>query len=302
VTKPSWRGLWPAVTTQFQPDQSIDFAATARHVDYLIRAGSDGLIMLGTVGENTALEAAEKRAVVQCAIEATRGRVPVLSGVAEYTTPLACRYAAEMETLGIQGLMVLPAMVYKSDARESIAHFRDVARASALPVMVYNNPISYGVDVTPEMFVELAQEPTIVAIKESSDNIRRLTDLIAAVGDRFILFAGVDDLALESFLLGAVGWVSGLANAFPVESAQLFKLARAGRYEEARAVYRWLMPVLHLDTHPKLVQYIKLAQALAGLGTEWVRAPRLPLVGEERAQIEALIRHTLDRRPQLAAE
>lgn len=302
MTKPSWRGLWPAVTTQFQPDQSIDFAATARHVDYLIRAGLDGLIMLGTVGENTALEAAEKRAVVQCAIEAARGRVPVLSGVAEYTTPFACRYAAEMETLGIQGLMVLPAMVYKSDPRESIAHFRDVARASALPVMVYNNPISYAVDVTPEMFVELAQEPTIVAIKESSDNIRRLTDLIAAVGDRFILFAGVDDLALESFLLGAVGWVSGLANVFPVESAQLFKLARAGRWEEARAVYRWLMPVLHLDTHPKLVQYIKLAQALAGLGTEWVRAPRLPLIGDERAQIEALIRHTLASRPQLAAE
>ncbi len=302
MKKPSWQGLWPAVTTQFRPDQSLDLPATARHVERLIQAGSDGLIMLGTVGENTTLEPGEKLAVMQCALEAAAGRVPVMSGVAEYTTLLGCRYAAEMEKLGIQGLMVLPAMVYKSDARESLAHFRAIAQASALPVMIYNNPITYGVDVTPEMFVELAAEPTIVALKESSDNIRRLTDLIAAVGDRFILFAGVDDLALESFMLGAVGWVSGLANAFPVESARLYALARAGRYEEARALYRWFMPVLHLDTHPKLVQYIKLAQALAGLGSEMVRQPRLPLVGEERTQIEALLRRALAARPRLAAE
>jgi 1-pyrroline-4-hydroxy-2-carboxylate deaminase len=300
--KSDWRGVFPAVTTQFHDDLSLDLDATARHVERLIRAGVNGIIMLGTVGENTALEPDEKRAVVKRAIEAAKGRVPVLSGVAECSTALACRYAADMEKLGADGLMVLPAMVYKSDARETLAHFRTVARASRLPIMIYNNPISYGVDVTPEMFAELAGEKTIVALKESSDNVRRISDIVNACGDRYILFCGVDDLIVESVMLGVVGWVAGLVNAFPDESVQLFKLAAAGRYKEALPLYRWFMPILHLDCHTKLVQYIKFAQALAGLGSETVRAPRLKLEGEERARIGATIRAALESRPKLAAE
>ncbi|MFO1056020.1 MAG: dihydrodipicolinate synthase family protein [Dongiaceae bacterium] len=296
-----WRGVYPAVTTQFRGDQSLDLEATAAHVDMLLRAGVHGLIMLGTVGENCSLEPAEKRAVMKMAVERTKGRVPVLSGVAEYTTQLACRYAAEMATLGVDGLMVLPAMVYKSDARETLAHFRAVARASDLPIMVYNNPIAYHVDVTPAMFGELATEPTIVAIKESSDDVRRLTDIVNEVGDRYILFSGVDDLALESMMLGTVGWVSGLVNAFPAESLQLYRLALAGRYQEALPLYRWFMPLLHLDVSTKLVQYIKIAQAMAGLGTETVRAPRLTLEGEERARVAGIIEAALAARPKLAA-
>src|SRR5208282_1112136 len=280
--KCDWRGVFPAVTTQFRDDLALDLEATARHAERLIQAGVRGLIMLGTVGENTTLEAEEKRAVMRSAIAVAKGRVPVLSGVAECSTALACRYAAEMEKLGADGLMVLPAMVYKSDARETLAHFRAVARASKLPIMIYNNPISYGVDVTPEMFAELANEQTVVALKESSDNVRRISDIVNACGDRYVLFCGVDDLVLESAMLGVVGWVAGLINAFPEESVRLFGLAAAGRYREALPLYRWFMPILHLDCHTKLVQYIKYAQALAGLGSETVRPPRLRLEGEER--------------------
>ncbi len=300
--KCDWRGVFPAVTTQFRDDLALDLEATARHVERLIQAGVRGLIMLGTVGENTALEAEEKRAVMRSAIAVAKGRVPVLSGVAECSTALACRYAADMEKLGADGLMVLPAMVYKSDARETLAHFRAVARASKLPIMIYNNPISYGVDVTPEMFVELANEKTVVALKESSDNVRRITDIVNACGERYILFCGVDDLVLESAMLGVVGWVAGLINAFPEESVRLFGLAAAGRYREALPLYRWFMPILHLDCHTKLVQYIKYAQALAGLGSETVRPPRLKLEGEERERIGAIVRAALDSRPKLAAE
>ncbi len=189
--------------------------------------------------------------------------------------------------------MVLPAMVYKSDPRETIAHYRSVARATDLPIMVYNNPVSYGVDITPEMFVDLGDEPKLVAIKESSENVRRITDLRNACGDRYILFCGVDDLVLESLLLGATGWVSGLVNAFPAENRLLWDLARAGRWDEARAVYRWYTPLLHLDTHVKLVQYIKLAQQECGLGSEMVRAPRLTLEGEERERVLAIIRRSI---------
>jgi 4-hydroxy-tetrahydrodipicolinate synthase len=254
------------------------------------------------VGENTALEPEEKRAVLKAAVEAAAGRVPVLTGVAECSTAQACRYAEDAKTLGVDGLMVLPAMVYKSDGRETMAHFRAVARATDLPVMCYNNPVSYGVDITPEMFADLADEPTLVAVKESSDDVRRLTDLANACGGRYVLFCGVDDLIVESVLLGVTGWVAGLVNAFPAESVRLFELARAGRWEEAKALYRWFMPLLHLDCHVKLVHYIKLAQAMAGLGSETLRAPRLALEGAERERIMAIIQAGLDARPRLAAE
>jgi len=298
---PDWRGVFPALTTQFRPDQSIDFEATVRHLEILIRSGIHGVILLGSVGENTALEGDEKRAVLRHLVKVVNGRIPVLTGVAEYTTAGACRFAADAAAAGVDGFMVLPAMVYKADRRETLAHFRAVARATPLPVMIYNNPVSYYVDVTPEMFAELADEPTIVAIKESSDNVRRFTDLVNLTGDRFVLFCGVDDLILEALLLGAVGWVSGLVNAFPEENRALWDLATAGRWEEARALYRWYTPLLHLDTRIKLVQYIKLAMAETGLGSEMVRAPRLPLVGEERDEIRAIIRRAVATRPALPA-
>jgi 4-hydroxy-tetrahydrodipicolinate synthase len=285
------------VTTLFRDDQSLDIPSTLRHVERLSASGVHGLIMLGTVGENCSLEPGEKRELLGAAVKHVNGRVPVLAGVAEYTTSLACRWAADAARLGADGLMVLPPMVYKGDARETIAHFRSVARATALPILCYNNPPAYGTDVTPEMFAELADEPTLAAIKESSENVRRITDLVNLLGNRYVLLCGVDDLVLESVLLGAVGWVSGLVNAFPDENRLLWDLATAGRWDEAREIYRWYTPLLHLDTHPKLVQYIKLAMAERDFGPETVRAPRLPLVGQERDRVLEVIRRAIATRP-----
>jgi 4-hydroxy-tetrahydrodipicolinate synthase len=295
--KTTWRGVFPAATTQFHDDQSLDLAGTVAHVERMIRAGAHGMIMLGTVGENCSLEPAEKLEILRETVRQVAGQVPVLSGVAECSTALACRFAEDARKAGVDGLMVLPAMVYKSEPRETVTHFRAVAKATDLPILCYNNPVSYGVDITPAMFADLADEPRFIAIKESSENVRRITDLVNCCGDRYLLFCGVDDLVLESVLLGAVGWVSGLVNAFPEENRLLWDLATAGRYEEARRVYRWYTPLLHLDTHPKLVQYIKLAMAEAGQGSEMVRAPRLPLVGREREEILDLIRRALRTRP-----
>src|SRR5437762_1903941 len=207
-----WKGVFPALTTQFKKDQSLDLEATARHLEAMIKGGIHGVILLGSVGENTALEPEEKLTVLREMLPVAAGRIPVLTGVSEYTTAMACRYAKNAEKIGLDGMMVLPAMVYKADQRELLTHFRTVARASGLPIMIYNNPVSYNVDLTPESFVELQNESTVVAIKESSDNVRRITDLINLVGNRFLLFCGVDDLVLESILLGAQGWVSGLVN------------------------------------------------------------------------------------------
>jgi len=292
-----WRGVFPAAVTHFHDDESLDLDATMKHLDAMIAAGVDGLIMLGTVGENCSLEYAEKLDVLRRTVKHVNGRVPVLTGVAECSTKLACRFAADAEKIGVDGLMVLPAMVYKADGREAMAHFRAVAKASGLPIMVYNNPVSYGVDITPEMFVELADEAKFVAIKESSENVRRITDLKNLCGDRYVLFCGVDDLVLEAVLLGAVGWVSGLVNAFPAENRLLWDLATSGRSEEALKVYRWYTPLLHLDTHVKLVQYIKLAVRECGLGSEKTRAPRLPLAGAERERILGVIRKGIATRP-----
>ena len=293
----NWQGVFAAVTTQFRGDQSLDLDATARHVEKLIKAGVHGIIMLGTVGENCSLEYPEKLEILRTTVRQVAGRVPVLTGVAECTTALACRFTADARKAGVDGLMVLPGMVYKSDPRETMVHFRAVARATDLPVMCYNNPVSYGVDITPAMFAELADEPRFVAVKESSENVRRITDLKNLCGDRYLLFCGVDDLVLESVLLGAVGWVSGLVNAFPEENRLLWDLATEEKYEEALKVYRWYAPLLHLDTLPKLVQCIKLAMTETGMGTEMVRAPRLPLVGREREEVLAIIRQAVKTRP-----
>lgn len=292
-----WRGVYAAATTQFRRDESLDVAATMAHLDALIAGGVDGLIMLGTVGENCSLEGQEKLELLRATVEHVAGRAPVLVGVAECTTAQACRFAAAAQGAGADGLMVLPAMVYKADTREAIAHFRSVAGASDLPIMIYNNPVAYGVDLCPGAFGELADEPKFVAIKESSEDVRRITDLAALHGERFALFCGVDDLVLESLILGAVGWVSGLVNAFPRENRLLWDLAMAGRWEEARGVYRWYTPLLHLDTEVKLVQAIKLAMAECGLGSETVRAPRLPLAGPERERVLGTIRKAIASRP-----
>src|SRR5262249_23539233 len=251
----------------------------------------------GTVGENCSLDYQEKLDVLRAAVRQVGRRVPVLTGVAECSTALACRFAADACKAGVDGLMVLPAMVYKSDPRETLTHFRAVARATDLPILCYNNPVSYGVDITPAQFAELADEPKVVAIKESSENVRRITDLKNVCGDRYLLFCGVDDLVLESVLLGATGWVSGLVNAFPEENRLLWDLATSGKYEEALEVYRWYTPLLHLDTHVKLVQSIKLASAECGYGSEMVRAPRLRLIGREREEILAIIHQAIETRP-----
>jgi 1-pyrroline-4-hydroxy-2-carboxylate deaminase len=299
MPNPHWSGVFPAVTTQFREDQSLDLAATARHWNVLIEAGIDGLIVGGSLGESQTLSADEKRALVAEAVKCAAGRLPVLSGVAEMSTAAACQYVRDCEQLGASGFMVMPAMVYKADEREAAHHFRQVGAATALPWMLYNNPVAYPVDVTPAMFVELADIPNLVAIKESSANTRRITELRLAVGDRYALFVGVDDLILESSILRIDGWVAGSGIAAPKENQYFWQLTRRGRWEEAGALNRWFYPLLKLDSHVKFVQYIKLAVQEAGLGREWVRSPRLPLSGPERERVLAVIRSALANRPKL---
>lgn len=296
-----WHGVMPAAVTHFKNDLSLDLDATAKHVDIMIEGGIHGLVMLGTVGENCSLEYAEKIEVLRSIVASVGGRIPVLTGVAEYTTALACRFAKDAEKAGVDGLMVLPAMVYKSDPRETIAHFKAIAAATSLPIMIYNNPVSYGVDIKPESFADLADVDNIIAIKESSEDPRRITDITNAVDDRFILFGGVDDLALECAVLGAKGWISGLVNAFPHENRLVWDFIQAGKWQEALDVYRWYTPLLHLDTDVKLVQYIKLAVNECGYGSELTRPPRLPLAGQERDRVLKVIRDAIATRPQVTA-
>jgi 1-pyrroline-4-hydroxy-2-carboxylate deaminase len=297
--KPFWQGVFPAVTTQMRRNGDVDLDATAQHLEVLIASGVSGVVMCGSLGENQVLEADEKRAVVEAAVDVARGRIPVLAGVAETSTRAACRYVRDCVRLGCDGFMVMPAMVYRGDDREIVAHFRTVAGASDAPLMVYNNPLSYGNDVTARLFERLAHVDTIVAVKESSGDTRRITDLRNAVGDRFAVFSGVDDLVLESAVLEIDGWVAGIGLAFPYENQHLWDLTRQGQWESARAMYRWYTPLLHLDVSTKLVQYIKLAAQENGLGNEWVRAPRLRLVGAERARILEVVRRGIAGRPGL---
>src|SRR5437870_479940 len=301
MKKPYWRGVFPAITTQMKRDGALDLEATARHADVLIQSGVAGLIFLGSLGENQALTAEEKRRLIQAIVKSVNGRVPVLSGVAESSTAAACRYARDGEQLGLDGFMLMPAMLYKGDPREIMAHFRTTAEATGLPIMIYNNPISYANDITPEMFAELADQKNFVALKESSGNTRRITDLRNTVGDRYALFTGVDDLALECAVLGIDGWVAGSGIAFPAENQYFWELTRSGQWEAAREIYQWFTPLLHLDTHTKFVQYIKLAVQECGLGAEWTRPPRLALVGEERRRILKVIHDGMAGRPKVAS-
>ncbi len=300
MAKPFWSGVFPAITTQMKRDGSLDMKATANHIEVLLGSGVSGLVMLGSLGENQMLTAEEKRQVLALGVEVVDGRVPVLSGVAETSTAEAVLYAQDCERLGADGFMVMPAMCYKTpDPAETMAHFRTVAKSTALPIMIYNNPISYGNDVTPEMFAQLATVKNFVALKESSGDTRRITDLHNVCGDRYALFTGVDPLAMESAVLGIDGWVAGTGIAFPAENQYLWELMQRGEWEKALPIYRWFTPLLHLDTNVKFVQYIKLCVQECGLGTEWTRAPRLPLTGAERKRVLKVIHDGIAARPKL---
>jgi 4-hydroxy-tetrahydrodipicolinate synthase len=299
MAKPFWGGVFPAITTQLKKDQSVDLDATAQHTEVLIQSGVNGIIFLGSLGENQPLLASEKRLVIEAMVKAVNGRVKVLSGVAESSTAEASRYARDVEKLGVDGIMLMPAMLYKGDPRETLAHFRTVAKASDLPIMIYNNPLSYANDITPELFAELADEKKFVALKESSGDVRRITDLHNTVGDRYALFTGVDNLALEASILGIDGWVAGSGIAFPAENQYFWELTRKGDWDKAREIYRWFTPLLHLDVSTKFVQYIKLAVQETGLGKEYVRAPRLTLAGEERKHVLKIIHNGVEKRPKI---
>jgi 4-hydroxy-tetrahydrodipicolinate synthase len=299
MAQATWFGVIPAVTTQFRSDLSVDLGATQRVTRALLDDGVDGIIACGSVGENSVLSPAEKRDTVAAIRDAAAGRVPVLSGVAEITTEAARAYAKDMAGLGIDGLMLMPPMIYNATGRELVGWFESVAAASDLPIMLYNNPPAYRNDVTPELMRRLAPVETIVAVKESSGDTRRFVDLANSVGDRFRLFCGLDDVVLEALALGAVGWISGLSNVFPRECARIFALATSGRMAEALPIYRWIMPLLHLDARADLVQCIKLCEEIAGRGSAMSRPPRLVPEGMEREAIETLMREALANRPNL---
>lgn len=290
----TWHGVFPAVTTKLRKDGSLDLEATRSSVARLIEHGASGVVMLPMLGENAYLTPSERSDVLAAARDAAAGRIPVLSGLAELTTDAAISAASFYRKAGVEGLMVFPSLAYKSDPRETEAWYRAVGTATDLPIMIYNNPLAYGVDVTPPILDALADVETIVCVKEESGDIRRVTDVFNACGDRYSVFCGVDDLLLESVALGASGWVSGMANAWPAECAKLFALCAAGRFEQARPLYRAMTEAFHLDTKIKLVQYVKLAENATYGAPEWTRPPRLPLDGEERENALAIIRRTVE--------
>jgi len=298
---PRWTGVFPAVTTKFKPNEDLDHAEMERHFDFQIRHGVDGLVTGGSLGEASTLTLEEKLEVAATAVRVSAGRVPVLANVSETSTRNAIRYVEAAAKLGVQGLMLMPAVLYPADTREAMTNVRTIAEAAQLPIMIYNNPVSYRVDLKPEDMAELADCPWLVAIKESTDNIRRVTDLRNALGTRYQLFIGVDDLSFEALALGCDGLLAGLCDAFPAETVAIYKLMQAKRFDEALKIYQWFMPLLHLDVSAKLVQNIKLAEAMAGVGNEIVRRPRLPLVGAERERVAAIIQKGLDTRPDLSS-
>lgn len=281
----TWRGVFPAVTTKMTREGQVDLEATQKSLNRLIENGVSGVIVLPMLGENASLNLAERERIIRAAAETVAGRVPLLSGLCEVTLEVAKTRAREYEGFGAQGLMVFPSLGYKTDPRETTAWYQGIAAASSLPIMIYNNPIAYGVDVTPAILKVLADTPEIVCVKEETGDIRRVTDLSIELGDRFSIFCGVDDLIVESVALGATGWVSGMVNAWPKECVEIFNLCVAEKFSAARKLYRILTPSFHLDTHVKLVQYIKLAEHLVYGAPEWTRAPRLPLVGQEREMV-----------------
>lgn len=295
-----WNGVMPAVTTKFNDDDTLDIVNFKRNINAQLDAGVNGIILGGTLGEASTLTDEEKRILTKETVALVDGKVPVIVNIAEQSTKAAIDLAKRAKEDGASGLMILPPMRYKADDRETVNYFKKVARSTSLPIMIYNNPIDYGIEVTLDMFEELLSECiNIQAVKESTRDISNINRIKNRFGDRLAILCGVDTLALESLLIGADGWVAGLVCAFPAETVTIYKLAKAGRVEEAIAIYRWFLPLLELDINTKLVQNIKLAEVATGIGTENVREPRLPLIGEERRRVLQIIENSLSNRPEL---
>lgn len=295
----TWSGVYPALLTPFTDNDGLDLPLFEKNLDAQLEAGVDGLIVGGSLGEASTLSSEEKEILVKVAVKRSAGRVPVVMNIAESSTAMAVSLARQAGEWGADGLMLLPPMRYKSDDRETVVYFTTVARSTELPIMIYNNPVDYKIDVPPDMFATLIECKNILAVKESTRDVTNVTRLRNRFGERLKILCGVDTLALEELLLGADGWVAGLVDAFPRETVAIYRLAKAGRLHEAREIYRWFMPLLELDIHPKLVQYIKLAASETGISSEHVRAPRLPLAGAERERILSVIREGIRLRPSL---
>ncbi|HEV8511996.1 MAG TPA: dihydrodipicolinate synthase family protein [Cyclobacteriaceae bacterium] len=294
-----WKGVFPALTTKFTKDDKLDFPLFEKNLTAQLEAGVDGIILGGTLGEASVLTNDEKFTLVKFAVEKTAGKVPVVMNIAEGSTHDAVKLADEAKKHGATGLMMLPPMRYKSDHRETVTYFKTVAASTDLPIMIYNNPVDYKIEVTLDMFDELQESKNIQAVKESTRDVSNVTRMINRFGDRFKILCGVDTLAMEELLMGADGWVAGLVCAFPKETVAVFRLVKDRKIDEALKIYRWFLPLLELDIHPKLVQYIKLAEQETGIGSEQVRAPRLTLVGDERELILKIIRDGIETRPKL---
>ena len=297
--KINWKGVYPAVTTKFTSNDELDVQATEMGLKAQLNAGVHGIVLGGTLGEANTLTVQEKEKLMEISLEIAAQKVPVLMNIAEQSTAEAIKAAHKAEDFGMDGLMMLPPMQYFSDHRETVKYFSDVASATGLPIMIYNNPVDYKIKVTIAMFEELKKFNNIQAVKESTRDTTNITRMRNAFGDRYKILCGVDTLALESLLLGADGWVAGLVCAFPKETVTIYNLVQQGKIDDAFEIYRWFMPLLELDIHPKLVQNIKLAESLTGLGTEHVRKPRLPLVGEERERVLKTIEYSIETRPNL---
>lgn len=296
----NWAGVFPAVTTKFTSNEDLDYHAMETHFNFQLQHGVHGLVTCGSLGEASTLSLEEKLDVARTAVEVAHKRVPVLANVSETRTREACRYVERAAALGVDGFMLMPSVLYAADSREAMDNVRVIAEAAQLPIMVYNNPVSYKVDLKPQHFQELADCKWLVAIKESSDDIRRITDLRNLLGQRYQLFIGVDDLSFEALVLGADGLLAGLVVAFPAETVALYRLIKDGRVAEALKLYQWFMPLLHLDVSTKLVQNLKLVETLVGVSNENVRRPRQPLVGEGRERVTAIVKKALDTRPDVA--
>lgn len=292
-----WKGVFPALLTPFSEDDKLDLDLFEKNLAAQVEAGVQGVIIGGSLGEASTITEKEKEELVEFSVEYLNGNIPVILNIAESTTKNAIQQAINAGKWGADGIMLLPPMRYKTDDRETIEYFRAVANATALPVMIYNNPVDYKIDTRPEMFAELMACKNITALKESSRDVTNLTRMKNRFGDRFKILCGVDTLAMEELCLGADGWVAGLVCAFPKETVAIYNLVQAGRIGEATKIYRWFMPLLELDIHPKLVQYIKLAAAKTGIGSEYVRAPRLALAGEERERVLKIINDAISARP-----
>lgn len=298
-TKLNWEGIYPAVLTPFTKEGKIDFEMFAVNTEAQIKAGVHGIILAGTLGEASVLETEEKFEILQYAKKMTQGRIPVILNLSENTTKNAVGFAQKAKELGADGLMLLPPMRYKADSREVVEYFKAVASATDLPILIYNNPVDYGIYVTLEMFDELIEYPTIQAVKESTRDLANVTRMINRFGKRIKILGGVDTICLETLMLGADGLVAGLVDAFPNETMAMYNYAKAGEYDKAVAIYRWFMPLLELDIHPKLIQYIKLAATAEGISNPYVRAPRLELQGEEAERVNKIIEEGRTNRPVL---